>query len=152
MVLPAAFQKETPSFRMVFLFGAGDEARWRPSRAATRTRAPKHAPGMFLSLRSCPVRASARPVNAKKHHPVGMVLFFGAGDEARWRPCRTATRTRAPKHAPGMFLSLRSCPVRASARPINAKKTPPCWDGVILERATRLELATSTLARSRSTR
>ena len=29
MVLPAAFQKETPSVRMVFLFGAGDEARTR---------------------------------------------------------------------------------------------------------------------------
>ena len=27
--LPASFQKETPSFRMVFLFGAGDEARTR---------------------------------------------------------------------------------------------------------------------------
>ena len=27
--LPAAFQKETPSCRMVFLFGAGDEARTR---------------------------------------------------------------------------------------------------------------------------
>ena len=26
---PASFQKETPSFRMVFLFGAGDEARTR---------------------------------------------------------------------------------------------------------------------------
>ena len=85
MVLPAAFQKKHHPVGMVFLFGAGDEARWRPSRAATRTRAPKHAPGMFLSLRSCPVRASARPINAKKHHPVGMVLFFGAGDEARTR-------------------------------------------------------------------
>ena len=28
-ILPAAFQKETPSCRMVFLFGAGDEARTR---------------------------------------------------------------------------------------------------------------------------
>ena len=36
--------------------------------------------------------------------------LFGAGDEARWRPCRAATRTRAPKHATGMFFSLRSCP------------------------------------------
>ncbi len=85
MVLPAAFQKKHHPIGMVFLFGAGDEARWRPSRAATRTRAPKHAPGMFLSLRSCPVRASARPVNAKKHHPIGMVFLFGAGDEARTR-------------------------------------------------------------------
>ena len=38
------------------------------------------------------------------------VSFFGAGDEARWRPCRAATRTRVPKHATGMFFSLRSRP------------------------------------------
>ena len=40
-----------------------------------------------------------------------------------------ATRTRAPKRATGTFLSLRSCPVRASAR-ADQKETPLLRSGV----------------------
>ena len=53
--------------------------------------------------------AEQKCCSKKKDTPTG-VFLFGAGDEARWRPCRAATRTRAPKHATGMFFSLRSCP------------------------------------------
>ena len=64
---------------------AGDEARWRRFCAATRTRAPKHAAGMFLSLCSCPFRASA--LSAKNKIPIltDEDFIFGAGDEARTR-------------------------------------------------------------------
>ena len=51
-----------------------------------------------------------------------------AGDEARWRRFCAATRTRAPKHAAGMFLSLCSCPFQASAR--LDKKNTILTDGV----------------------
>ena len=53
-----------------------------------RTRAPKHAPGMFLSLRSCPVRIS--PTTNKKADPPPMVgdLFF-------WRRWRDSNSRRA---------------------------------------------------------
>ena len=52
--------------------------------AATRTRAPKRATGTFFSLRSCPVRASARVI-PKETPSFRMVFLFGAGDEARTR-------------------------------------------------------------------
>ena len=69
------------------------------------------------------------------------------------RHYRAAARTRAPKQSTGLFFSLRSCPVRASARNHSKNKNTTLSGGVLfLERATRLELATSTLARSRSTR
>ena len=76
-------KKDTPTG--VFLFGAGDEARWRPCRAATRTRAPKHATGMFFSLRSCPFEPL--PDLTKKETTIltDGGFLFGAGDEARTR-------------------------------------------------------------------
>ncbi len=135
MVLPAAFQKETPPCwdGVIFWSGRRGSLAAQPGRhthAGTKT-CPRH-----VSLASLVPCSCLCPVGkCKKTPPCRMVFLFGAGDEARWRPSRAATRTRAPKHAPGMFLSLRSCPVRASARPINAKKkTPPCrmvlfWSG-----------------------
>ena len=66
-------KKDTPTG--VFLFGAGDETRWRPCRAATRTRAPKHATGMFFSLRSCPFEPLP-DLTKKKHHPDGWCFFL----------------------------------------------------------------------------
>ena len=146
----------------------------RPGRAASRTRAPKRAPGTFFSLRLCPVRPSARYMPKNNTILTDGVIFWsgrrgnrrraagggrseaisrkcpdwrprqwpgigwhdgehfagGAGDEARWRPGWAATRTRAPKRAPGTFLSLRSCPVRASARYM-PKNNTILTDGVI---------------------
>ena len=84
---------------------------------------------------------------------VGIDPYKKAGDEAPRRHYRAAARTRAPKQPTGLFFSLRSCPVRASARNHSKNKNTTLSGGVLfLERATRLELATSTLARSRSTR
>ena len=75
--------------------------------------------------------AEQKCCSKKKDTPTG-VFLFGAGDEARWRPCRAATRTRAPKHATGMFFSLRSRPFEPL--PDLTKKTPPIrvvffWSG-----------------------
>ena len=67
-----------------------------------------------------------------------------------WRPCCAAARVRAPKCAPGKFFSLRSRPI--DALPAKTKEGYTKVYPSFLERATRLELATSTLARSRSTR
>ncbi len=51
---------------------------------AARTRAPKHSPGMFLSLCSCPFRALARRLYRKVLFSAS-VSFNGADDEARTR-------------------------------------------------------------------
>ena len=77
----------------------------------------------------------------KTRPPKGWSCFFGAGDEARSRRCRAATRTRAPKRAPGMFFSLRSYPFEPRPAACHKKQDHPKGGLVFLERATRLELA-----------
>ena len=67
-------------------------------------------------------------------------------------PFGRPARTRAPQQSPGLLLSLRDCPFRASSSLNSKKERHPFGCLSFLERATRLELATSTLARSRSTR
>ena len=63
------------------------------------------------------------------------------------RDTHTGTKT-CPRH---VFLAA-LVPFRASARSVSQKKDHPLGGPFFVERATRLELATSTLARSRSTR
>ena len=92
-------------------------------------------------------------VKMTKLYPEGGAEAPPVADAAKicWRPRCAATRIRAPKYAPGKFFSLRSRPID----PLPAKtKKRRIHESVsfFLERATRLELATSTLARSRSTR
>ena len=92
-------------------------------------------------------------VKMTKLYPEGGAEAPPVADAAKicWWPRCAATRIRAPKDAPGKFFSLRSRPID----PLPAKTKKEGYTKVypsFLERATRLELATSTLARSRSTR
>ena len=94
------FMTFTPSYVFLFLYFSTEKnekqeksnelratrlARSR-YRAAARTRAPKQSTGLFFSLCSCPVLASARTI-PKKKIPIlsDEDFFFGAGDEARTR-------------------------------------------------------------------
>ena len=67
------------------LYGAGDEARSRHCRAATRTAGGKRPTGAFSRF----ARALFDPLPASFPKNKGMTyvmpLFFGAGDEARTR-------------------------------------------------------------------
>ena len=89
--------------------------------------------------------ADALPAAGKARRFLGCVLTGrhkcdGQSDDTTWaaQPSRrrgslaalsAATRTRAPKRATGTFFSLRSCPVRASAR-IMPKRNTIQKDGV----------------------
>ena len=123
--------------------------------AVTRTRAPKRAAGTFFSLCSCPVRASADAIPKKEAPSCWMMLLFWSGRRENRRSAACGRISEA---------ILRKCPNgrcrtgpgigrhnEGTAETHAKKETPPYWV-VFLERATRLELATSTLARSRSTR
>ena len=145
----------TPFFRgrgtFFPLIGAGDEARWRRSRAATRTRAPKCAPGTFFSLRSCPF--DPLPAKAKKirTHIVRPIFLERATrlELASRHPANGDAIRRSPA-SPHDFMC--SAQVEAASFANIQQKAPLFRMVLFLERATRLELATSTLARSRSTR
>ena len=81
-----------------------------------------------------------------------MVFLFGAGDEESTEAPPAADEARrfrgsVPAVGGGSRCQPADTTVSAEA---HAKKHHP--KGGVLERATRLELATSTLARSRSTR
>ena len=165
---------------------AGDEARSRRCRAATRTRAPKRAPGTFFSLRSCPFEPRPAAYHKKQDHPLGGPVFCviahrfcclhsrppqgrGSvrGEPLRVPLSRSVTRPRAtrlargaaaPRHAHG-HQNVPPARFSRCARALSSlgpqritKERHPCGCLSFLERATRLELATSTLARSRSTR
>ena len=77
-------RKSTTTF-VVMLYGAGDEARSRHYRAATRTAGDKRPTGAFSRF----ARALFDPLPASFPKNKGMTcvmpLFFGAGDEARTR-------------------------------------------------------------------
>ena len=97
-----------------------------------------------------PFRASARLDKKRNHYPDGWWFPFWSGRRGSLaalpgRHTHTGTKT-CHRH---VFLAA-LVPFRASAR-LDQKNTT-LMGGVFLERATRLELATSTLARSRSTR
>ena len=90
-------------------------------------------------------------------HPVGWGILFGAGDEARTR-FPASHEWLSPFAGALPHLLIRRASHRSRQRVLRCcgtfqKEYPILSDGVFfLERATRLELATSTLARSRSTR
>ena len=94
-----------------------------------------------------------RYIPKRKPHPVGWGILFGAGDEesAEAPPAADeARRFRGSVPAVGDDSRRQPADTTVSAE-AHAKKNTTLSGGV-LERATRLELATSTLARSRSTR
>ncbi len=86
------------------------------SRSTARTRTPKTVPGLFLSLArlSCSILAAIYLFENKKHNlHLQVVLLSGGGGSPVSLP-RSTARTRTPKTVPGLFLSLRDCPVRFS--------------------------------------
>ena len=78
-------KKEVTTYVVTSFFGAGDEARSRHCRAATRTAGDKRPTGAFSRF----ARALFDPLPASFPKNKGMTcvmpLFFGAGDEARTR-------------------------------------------------------------------
>ena len=117
------------------------------SRSPTRTRPPKQPPAVSL-LRNGLFEPRIL-INAKKKHRSAS-FFHGADYETR------SVRFRARRHAhgrrnspPGSFFASQR-PFRAS-NPYKRKKEAPKCFFFLMERITRLELATSTLARWRST-
>ena len=124
----AGKRKSTTTF-VVMLYGAGDEARSRHCRAATRTAGDKRPTGAFSRF----ARALFAPLPA------------GTKKSALLR--RTSV-LRSKTLAEGEFTS----PEHLNFLPESKKEVTTYVVTSFLERATRLELATSTLARWRSTR
>ena len=122
-------KKEVTTYVVTSFFGAGDEARSRHCRAATRTASDKRPTGAFSRF----ARALFAPLPA------------GAKKSALLR--RTSV-LRSKTLAESEFTS----PEHFNFPPESKKKVTTYVVTSFLERATRLELATSTLARWRSTR
>ena len=119
-------------------------------RAPARTRAPQQSPGLLLSWRIA-LFESCNIVEQKKQ---GKKPCFFIGADYETRPVRFC----AHRHARGHRNSPPDCcypgglPCSSLSIIVEQKKQgkKPCF--FLLERITRLELATSTLARWRSTR
>ena len=126
---PAGIQKRGHNLRCDLFFGAGDEARSQHCRAATRTAGDKRPTGAFSRF----ARALFAPLPA------------GAKKSALLR--RTSV-LRSKTLAEDEFTS----PEHFNFLPESKKEVTTYVVTSFLERATRLELATSTLARWRSTR
>ena len=102
----------------------------------------------------------ARDIPKRKHHPDGWCFFVFRALRSKTGEARLATGIprMAEPFAGALPLPLdltRFAPVEAASSSLPAtfqKEKPPKGWFFFLERATRLELATSTLARSRSTR
>ena len=92
------------------------------------------------------------PAMSKKRHRLSAVPFFGAGDEARSAAAAADTHTTLPTVPRTVAITAAAVTGLSSLCPLCPKKGTACRRCLFLERATRLELATSTLARSRSTR
>ena len=122
-------------------------------RAPARTRAPQQSPGLLLPWRVALFESRAKILRTKKHKAKCLVLFVGADYETR------PVRFCAHRHARGHRNSPPDCcypgglPCSSLAQRYYEQKSTRrnalCF---LLERITRLELATSTLARWRSTR
>ena len=149
--------KKTPPFGWCFWSGrrGSNSLPGIPRMAAAIRRNP--ASPLDLT-RFAQVEAASSPVlrhiPKRIPHPVGWGILFGVGDEARTR--YPASHEWLSPFA-GALPDLRSNALRAGRGSeflgLSAKKESTIFsDGAFLERATRLELATSTLARSRSTR
>ena len=93
---------------------------------------------------------SCRNPKKRSQHTLCPLFWSGRRGSLAALPCRDTHSGRQTPHR-GVF-SLRSRPVRPSARWNQKIKACPTSCLYFLERATRLELATSTLARWRSTR
>ena len=160
-VAKVLLQKRKTPMWVSFFFGAGDEARTR-YRHPTNGRAIRRSPaGPLDSTRFAPVEAasSSLPAAFQKENTTltdggsfcdyPQVLLFAPSHIARKGECEGETfagfptRVQSPARRRSILRSKIAAP---------KKYDHPKGGRIFLERATRLELATSTLARSRSTR
>ncbi len=117
------------------------------SRSPTHTWPPKQPPGSFFASQR-PFRAS-NPYKRKKEAPKCFFFFMERITRHARLAFALADTHTAAETAPGCFFASQR-PFRAS-NPYKRKKEAPKCFFFFMERITRLELATSTLARWRST-
>ena len=144
---------------VLFQSGAGYEARTRSPASHELPAAIRRNPASPLI--GCALRArveAARSLHLTKKQGIRMDVLFqsGAGYEARTRsPASHELRSAIRRNptSPLIKNALRAwVSVSSSFRLTKKSGHPNRMSGFTLERATRLELATSTLARWRSTR
>ena len=117
------------------------------SRSPTRTRPPKQPPAVSL-LRNG-LFEPRNPYKRKKEAPKCFFFFMERITRHARLAFALADTHTAAETAPGCFFASQR-PFRAS-NPYKRKKEAPKCFFFFMERITRLELATSTLARWRST-
>ncbi len=148
-------KKETPSKRMVFLFL--ERATGKPPKRCLW----QNKRGGFKEVSQWPVPERGRALADTTRAQLRRMQRFSfdapsAKFTATWLGSLTAhsavTRTRAPKRATGTFSRFARALFEPRPTLYQKRSTILLDDASFLERATRLELATSTLARSRSTR
>ncbi len=118
------------------------------SRSPTRTRPPKQPPAVSL-LRNG-LFEPRNPNKHKKRSTEVLLLFYGADYETRSARFRARRHARGRRNSPRLFLCFATA-FSSLAILISTKKEAPKCFFFFMERITRLELATSTLARWRST-
>ena len=116
------------------------------SRSPTRTRPPKQPPAVSLLCNG--LFEPRNPYERKKEAPKCFFFSWSGLRDSLGSLSRSPTRTRPPKQPPAVSL-LRNGLFEPRIL-INAKKKHRSAS-FFMERITRLELATSTLARWRST-
>ena len=121
-------------------------------RAPARTRASQQSPGLLLPLRVALFESLNNCRTKKARQKALLFLLERITRLARCASARTGTHAGTTT-VPRTVATLTGCPVRVSRKDTTNKKSTRrnalCF---LLERITRLELATSTLARWRSTR
>ncbi len=117
------------------------------SRSPTRTRPPKQSPAVSL-LRNG-LFEPRNPYKRKKEAPKCFFFSWSGLRDTLGSLSRSPTRTRPPKQPPAVSLLCNG--LFESRNPYKRKKEAPKCFFFFMERITRLELATSTLARWRST-
>ena len=125
------------------------------SQATGRPRPPTGPSAAGHSL--LPQVANRHQTPAKKHPAFRLSAFYGAGCEARARPRHPAKALRGRPFAgalpPLILIAAQARQAEAASSPLQKRNRTSKPDVLLfMERATRLELATSTLARWRSTR
>ena len=119
-------------------------------RAPARTRASQQSPRTVATLTGCPVRV-LQYCRTKKARQKALLYYWSGLRDSPGALLRAPARTRAPQQSPGLLLSWRIA-LFESLNNCRTKKARQKALLSLLERITRLELATSTLARWRSTR
>ena len=131
-----------------FYCGADYETRSARFRARRHAHGRRNSPRLFLCFATA-FSSLAILINAKKEAPKCFLFFMERITRLARLAFALADTHTAAETAPGCFFASQR-PFRAS-NPYKRKKEAPKCFLFFMERITRLELATSTLARWRST-